>query len=172
MVYKGFAPDNRELVMVNLADKEHPQKVLHLFDRQFICFVGHNYADREAKIGFLTLNNDEDVDLCWLISKQPFEKKEFDTYEDFEIQDTTINFHAPLLKDIQQIKRVEYVRLDVDDDRTGCLFIQTEDHIYFLNNYTGECQRITNEGPMMPIMMQRGFNSFIYYVEKSATGSD
>ena len=24
----------------------------------------------------------------------------------------------------------------------------------------------------MPIMMQRGFNSFIYYVEKSATGSD
>ena len=83
--------------MVNLADKEHPQKTLHLFDRQFISFVGHNYADREAKIGFLTLNSDGDVDLCWLICKQPFEKKEFDSYEDFEIQDTPINFHAPIL---------------------------------------------------------------------------
>ena len=85
MVYKGFTPDNREVIMVNLADKEHPQKVLNLFDRQIICFVGHNYADREAKIGFLALNNDNDVDLCWLVCVQPFEKKEFNSYEDFEI---------------------------------------------------------------------------------------
>lgn len=30
MVYKGFAPDNRELVMVNLADEESPQLIIHL----------------------------------------------------------------------------------------------------------------------------------------------
>ena len=45
--------------MANLADKSHPQKVIHLYDRQFICFVGHNYADRESKIGFLALTNDD-----------------------------------------------------------------------------------------------------------------
>jgi hypothetical protein len=53
MVYKGFAPDNRELVMTNLADEASPQKIIHLSELQFICFVGHNYADREAIIGFL-----------------------------------------------------------------------------------------------------------------------
>ena len=66
MVYKGFAPDNREIIMANLADKQNPQKVLHLYDCQFISFVGHNYANREAKIGFLALNTDYKVKLMWL----------------------------------------------------------------------------------------------------------
>lgn len=58
MVYKGFVPDNREIILVNLADKEQPQKIIHLYDKQFICFVGHNFADREAKIGFLALDSE------------------------------------------------------------------------------------------------------------------
>ena len=53
MLYKGYTPDNRELIMVNLADKEQPQKIINLYHMEFICFVGHNYVDREAKIGFL-----------------------------------------------------------------------------------------------------------------------
>ena len=58
MVYKGFVPDNREIVLVNLADKEQPQKIIHLYDKQFICFVGHNFAEREAKVGFLALDSE------------------------------------------------------------------------------------------------------------------
>ena len=31
MAYKGFAPDNREIILANLADQEHPQKIIHLY---------------------------------------------------------------------------------------------------------------------------------------------
>lgn len=62
--------------------------------------------------------------------------------------------------------------MDVNDDRSGCLFIQTEDQIYFSNNYTGEYKKLVDEGPMATLLMQRGYNSLIYYVESSPTGSD
>lgn len=75
MVYKGFVPDNRELVMVNLADKSNPQKIMHLYDMQFICFVGHSFSDREAKIGMLCMEQN-DVKLCWFVCKQPYMKRE------------------------------------------------------------------------------------------------
>ena len=75
MVYKGYMPDNREIVLVNLADKENPQKILHLYDMQFICFVGHNFSDRESKIGMLCYEKGNIV-LCWLVQSQPFKKRE------------------------------------------------------------------------------------------------
>lgn len=56
MVYKGFAPDNRELVVVNLADHGQPQKIINLANFKFLSFVGHNFAEREAKIGFLAID--------------------------------------------------------------------------------------------------------------------
>lgn len=31
MAYKGFSPDNREIILANLADQEHPQKIIHLY---------------------------------------------------------------------------------------------------------------------------------------------
>ena len=46
-------------------------------------------SDREARIGFLVLE-DEVIRLCWLVCIQPFEKKEFDVYEDYEIVETQI----------------------------------------------------------------------------------
>ena len=77
MAYKGYVPDNRELVLVNLADKESPQKIIHLYDMQFIAFVGHSFADRESRIGMLCLDQGE-VRLCWLITRQPYKKRGFD----------------------------------------------------------------------------------------------
>ena len=111
MAYKGFAPDNREIILANLADEEHPQKIIHLYEKQFICFVGHNFADREAKIGFL-VREDEEIKLCWLVCIQPFEKKEFDIYEDYEITECPINFNRSILDNIQGIRRAEYVRYE------------------------------------------------------------
>ena len=55
MVYKGYVPDNRELVLVNLANLNDTQTILHLKDMQFLCFVGHNGAQRSATIGMLCL---------------------------------------------------------------------------------------------------------------------
>ena len=54
-VYTGIFPDNRELVVANLADDDCPQLILHI-DGQFICFFGY---DGRNMIEFLNLNNDD-----------------------------------------------------------------------------------------------------------------
>ena len=108
MVYKGFVPDNRELVMVNLADKGNPQKIMHLYDMQFICFVGHSYSDREAKIGMLCKEQD-DVKLCWFVCKQPYKKREICELDHLMLHKVSIDFKVPILNQMGDIKRVEFV---------------------------------------------------------------
>ena len=166
-MYKGDAPDNRELVFVNMADKEHPQKILHLVDSQFICFVGHSFADREAKIGFLAMEEDY-VKLCWLVCVQPFEKKKQNSYEDFSILSTIIDFRVPILNHIQSIRRAEFIRLEGyrNADVEGALIIQTDTDIWFSNNLTGAFQKmnIQDESVMVPLYFHRGYNNFFYFV--------
>ena len=175
MMYKGDAPDNRELVYVNMADKEHPQKILHLVDSQFICFVGHNFADREAKIGFLAMEEDY-VKLCWLVCVQPFEKKKFNGYEDFRIESTIIDFRVPILHHIQSIRKVEFIRLEGyrNADVEGALIVQTDTDIWFSNNLTGAFQKMTtqDESVMVPLYLHRGYNNFFYFVQSENAGSD
>jgi len=53
---------------------------------QFICFVGHSFAAREAKIGFLAFDEErQNVKLCWLVSYQPFKKKNMTDLADYSI---------------------------------------------------------------------------------------
>ena len=71
---------------------------------------------------------DSEIKLCWLICIQPFEKKEFDIYEDYEIQESTILFNVPILDNLHSIKKAEFVRYDQEgNDQMGSLFVQTED---------------------------------------------
>jgi hypothetical protein len=65
---------------------------------QFICFVGHNFASREAKIGFLAKDSEgENIKLCWLTCHQPFEKKTIIDLVDYTIADTNIELKLPIL---------------------------------------------------------------------------
>ena len=112
MLYKGYTPDDRELIMVNLADREQPQKIINLYEMQFICFVGHNFVDRESKIGMLTLDSDHaGVRLSWLRTHQPYEKKLIDDLVDFSIEEIPIAFDLPIRRELDTIKKCEYVNL-------------------------------------------------------------
>jgi hypothetical protein len=101
LVYKGYMNDNRELIMANLADWEQPQKIIHLYDMQFICFVGHNFADRGTKIGFLAFDEErENIKLCWLVCNAPFKKKKMTDLDDYTIEESFIRFDVPILNEI------------------------------------------------------------------------
>ena len=77
---------------------------------QFISFVGHDFADRQVKLGFLAIENENEVKLCWLECKKPFEKKDPTSYDDFDMIDIPIRFFIPVLDCIQDIQRVEFIR--------------------------------------------------------------
>ena len=100
---------------------------------QFICFVGHSFADREAKIGFLCLEG-ENIKLCWLICKQPFEKKLINDLIDFEIVEREIVFKLPILDDIDNIRRAEFFNApgaSIEECDLGAIIIQTTTEIWF-----------------------------------------
>ena len=67
-----------------MADKDLPQKIIHMNEDQVICFVGHNFADRTSKIGFLSLDHNE-VSLCWIVVSEPFKKRAADYMHHLEI---------------------------------------------------------------------------------------
>ena len=71
-----------------------------MVESQFICFVGHNFSSREAKIGYLALEFNF-VKLCWFICRQPFEKKLQSKFNDYEIKEVEIPMSAPILNDIE-----------------------------------------------------------------------
>ena len=52
-VYTGIFPDNREIVVANLADNDQPQLILHI-DGQIICFFGY---DGRNMIEYLSRND-------------------------------------------------------------------------------------------------------------------
>ena len=54
----------------------------------------------------------------------------------------------------------------------GSLFVQTEDQLYFSNNYTGAYKALCEHKGMLPILMLRGYNSRLYYVKKVSASSD
>lgn len=58
---------------------------------QFICFVGHSFADRESRIAMLCLEEDK-VRLCWLVCKQPFKKRDFNELDHVELHVVPIEF--------------------------------------------------------------------------------
>ena len=125
MVYKSFMPDNRELVMVNLADLNQPQKIMHLVDMQFLCFVKHNNAEREAKIGMLCLE-DGYVRLCWIVCSQPYRKRSDDELGHMSIEKIPIEFEVPILDAIGSIVKVEFVNepnKKIEDSGFGALLI-------------------------------------------------
>ena len=69
---------------------------MHLYDMQFICFVGHNFSDREAKIGMLCLEGNL-VRLCWLVCRQPYKKRKMEELDHLMIHKVTNQ--ARLLED-------------------------------------------------------------------------
>ena len=91
LVYNGYMPDNRELVIANLARKNAPQQILHLNEIQFLTFVTHNNAQRSAKIGFLGLK-DGYVRLCWLLMSQVFKYRNEDDLSNLKIVEIDIKF--------------------------------------------------------------------------------
>lgn len=96
MMYKGFMTDNRELCFVNLADAKQPQKIINLLNMQFISFVGHNFSERMAKVGFLALKDNSEVQLCWFMCAQPFVKRQYTDLSDCNISSGIINFTLPM----------------------------------------------------------------------------
>lgn len=173
MVYKGYTPDNRELILVNLADKEQPQKIINLYDMQFICFVGHNYVDREAKIGFLAMDHErESIKLCWLRCHQPFEKKKINDLVDYAIDETYIAFELPIRNELETIKKAEWI-CPFNEERPddGVLVIQTTKEIYIQEGLSGKHKALT-AGRMSPLFMQRGYKNYIYFAEESEKGTD
>ena len=50
-VYTGLFPDNRELVMANLADDDLPQTIIHI-DGQLINFFGYDGRNRIEYLNF------------------------------------------------------------------------------------------------------------------------
>ena len=93
-------------------------------------------------------------------------------YENFEIKTTPIRFNVPILDEPNAIRKVEFIRRGPEQDAIGMLIIQTDYCIYYSNNYTGHYDRLTTRGMMVPITMQRGFNSMIYFIEKGSSGDD
>ena len=68
VAYSGITPDNRELIIANLADNESPQRIFHLYQNnieikggtpEFICFVGKLHDSTDAEIFFLTFYSNE-----------------------------------------------------------------------------------------------------------------
>ena len=139
---------------------------------QFICFVGHNFADREAKIGFLAHDVDcEGIILCWLRTHQPFEKKKINDLIDYTIEQVEISFGLPIKSELDQIKKCEYVNYSDSAPGEGLLIVQTTTEIWLNECRTGTSHRLTS-GYMSPILIQRGYNNTFYYASNTIKGTD
>lgn len=140
---------------------------MHLYDMQFICFVGHNFSDREAKIGMLCLEGNL-VRLCWLVCRQPYKKRKMEELDHLMIHKVPITFNVPILNEIGDIVKAEYVSSPgysgIDDSLFGAVVIQTKNELYYSSNASGKYDRITG-GLMKPLTLQRGFNNVFYYVQ-------
>ena len=91
---------------------------------QFVCFVGHNFVDREAKVGFLAMDNDrERIKLCWLRCHQPFEKKLINDLVDYSIEEIDIAFELPIKNELETIMKAEWISLTDSEENEGVLVV-------------------------------------------------
>ena len=74
IVCHTLLPDNRELVLANLADESCSHKILNLGDYRFKAFIEWDRCSTEARIGFLAHNSKYEIRLFWIIWSQPFVK--------------------------------------------------------------------------------------------------
>lgn len=81
IAYTGVIPDNKELILANIADKENPQCVFQLMHciattkepPEFVCFVNNVNKKQETQILFLVQVN-HNLDMYKLVKSQPFLK--------------------------------------------------------------------------------------------------
>ena len=84
LLYKGTAPDNRELVIVNLADKSQPQKLMHLRYLQFLCFVGTDSSHCGHSVFFIAFDDDE-LNLCAVQNEKIYLKRKPNDLNDYTV---------------------------------------------------------------------------------------
>lgn len=82
VAYSGITPDNREVILGNLADREYPQLVIHL-PGILICFM--NASTVWAEIHMLLLIDGEIHAYC-LEKHQPFKKQKIGDPSDYELR--------------------------------------------------------------------------------------
>ena len=92
---------------------------------QFICFVNHNNAMREARIGMLCLREGL-VKLCWLVYEKTYQHRGDHKLNHLSIVEIEIVFILPILDKIGSIKNVEFINEEnrtIDDSYLGALLI-------------------------------------------------
>lgn len=71
--------------------------------------MGHNFAERESRIGFLALDKEMDINLCWIANKKPFKKNKITDMTDYKLSTFKIPFSLPVLHDLGTIKKSEFI---------------------------------------------------------------